>query len=112
MSIAPSSDHIRQLTPLLGSLAWLLATCPEDAQRDGTRAVELASALAEQTHYADPYVLDTLAAAYAESGRFDQALATVDAALQLARERGDREIEKTLSARRAVYAAGQAFREP
>ena len=55
------------------SLAWLLATCPEDSVRDGARAVEILEPLVNggMRH---PVLLDTLAAAYAETGVFSLAL--------------------------------------
>jgi len=62
------------------NLAWLLATCPEDAVRDGSRAVALAEEVVASTPK-DVAYLDTLAAAYAEAGRFDEAVKTEQAAL-------------------------------
>jgi tetratricopeptide (TPR) repeat protein len=55
------------------NLAWLLATCPEDAYRDGKRAVELARKACERTAWKMPNCLDTLAAACAETGAFADA---------------------------------------
>ena len=57
------------------NLAWILATCPEDAFRDGPRAVALAEEVVASTPQ-DVAYLDTLAAAYAEAGRFEEALTT------------------------------------
>lgn len=55
-------------------LAWLLATCPEKKYRDGKQAVEHARYACEQTRFRDWNMLETLAAAYAEQGEFDQAV--------------------------------------
>jgi tetratricopeptide (TPR) repeat protein len=55
-------------------LARLLATCPDDKVRDGKRAVEYGTAACERTRWNDPYCLDTLAAAYAEAGQFEEAV--------------------------------------
>lgn len=55
-------------------LAWLLATCPDGQTRDGDEAVELAIEACELADYRDPRCHDTLAAAYAETGRFDEAI--------------------------------------
>jgi tetratricopeptide (TPR) repeat protein len=56
------------------ALARLLATCPDDKVRDGKRAVEYATTVCVQTGWKDPFCLDTLAAAYAEVGQFDEAV--------------------------------------
>jgi len=51
-------------------LARLLATCPDEKVRDGKRAVELASRACERSAWNVAWYIDTLAAAYAEQGRF------------------------------------------
>lgn len=55
-------------------LAWLLATCPDKKYRNGKQAVEHARYACEQTRFRDWNMLETLAAAYAEKGEFDQAV--------------------------------------
>jgi tetratricopeptide (TPR) repeat protein len=66
------------------SLAWLLATCPDDGVRDGRKGLELALAVNEETRHVSFHAVDVLAAAYAESGRFDNAVETGRLALELA----------------------------
>jgi len=61
-------------------LAWLLATCPEDAVRDGPRAVALAEPIVAAVPR-DAVYLNTLAAAYAEVARFEDAVATQEEAI-------------------------------
>jgi tetratricopeptide (TPR) repeat protein len=56
------------------SLAWLWATCPKEEVRDGKKAVEYAKKACELTDWNELYYLDTLAAAYAEMGQFDEAI--------------------------------------
>ena len=56
------------------NLAWLLATCPVDALRNGQEAVEHATWACNATSWSTPNCLGTLAAAYAEVGDFDQAV--------------------------------------
>jgi membrane associated rhomboid family serine protease len=60
---------------MLNGLAWMLATVPADAARDGHKALTLAVRAVGLTHGADPGILDTLAAAHAELGHWDEALA-------------------------------------
>ncbi|HEY1859032.1 MAG TPA: tetratricopeptide repeat protein [Gemmataceae bacterium] len=56
------------------NLAWLLATCPEGKVRDGKKAVELATKACELTSWRGAYFQATLAAAWAETGNFEEAL--------------------------------------
>lgn len=55
-------------------LAWVLATCPDEKYRDGKRAVEFAKKACELTGWRVGSFLDTLAAAHAEYGDFDEAV--------------------------------------
>ena len=54
-------------------LAWLYATCPDAKFRSGTKAVENAAKACKMTDMKQPAYIGTLAAAYAESGDFDNA---------------------------------------
>ena len=56
------------------NLAWSLATCPEDRFRNGAGAVSAAKKGCELSHWKGVGCYDTLAAAYAEAGDFDQAV--------------------------------------
>ena len=60
-------------TGVLNNLAWLLATSPEEALRDGKRAVELATKACEATEWKEAHIISTLAAGYAEQGDFERA---------------------------------------
>jgi tetratricopeptide (TPR) repeat protein len=70
----------------LNNFAWLLATSPDDTVRNGAEAVRVAEHGCELTKYQAPLLIGTLAAAYAESGRFDEATATAAKARDLAWE--------------------------
>src|SRR5207248_7207072 len=56
------------------SLAWILATCPQAQQRNGAKAVEHATRACGLSGHKEAIHLDTLAAAYAESGKFKEAV--------------------------------------
>ena len=64
--------------------AWLLATHPSSAVRNGREAVELAQQACQQTTFGNPSFLDTLAAAYAEAGKFAEAVAYANKAYDAA----------------------------
>jgi len=67
----------------LGNLSWLLATSPDDAARDGRRALDLAQRFQRLAPAGSPRPFDILAAAYAETGRFPQAVESAGKALSL-----------------------------
>jgi len=70
-----------QFIPAQINLAWLLATWPEPSVRNGGKAVTLAEQANQISRNQDPLVLRTLAAAYAEAGRFPEAVMTAKQAL-------------------------------
>ncbi len=59
---------------LLNNLAWVLATSPKDEIRDGKRSLELGLKACELSEYKEAHILSTLAAGYAETGNFDEAI--------------------------------------
>ncbi len=59
---------------VLNNYAWILATCPDDKARDGKKALELARKACELAKWNDAGAWDTLAAAYAETGDYDNAI--------------------------------------
>ncbi len=69
---------------LLNNLAWIRAANAEARFRDGAEAVRLAERACQLTEYKQPMMVGTLAAAYAEAGRFDEAVATAQKARGLA----------------------------
>ncbi|MBU0638186.1 MAG: tetratricopeptide repeat protein [Planctomycetes bacterium] len=92
------------------ALAWLLATCPDERARDGAKAVEHAVKAQQLTALNRPEVLDVLAAAYAEVGRFEEAQVQVTSALTMARRQNDAKLAEELEQRLAQYRAGQPCR--
>jgi tetratricopeptide (TPR) repeat protein len=91
------------------TLAWLLATCPKAVCRDGTKAVELARKACELSEWKEPTHLGTLAAAYAESGKFDEAVRWQAKALESAQY--SQFFGKEARERLKSYQEGKAFHE-
>jgi len=93
----------------LRNLAWVRATTADGALRDGTRALALAQRANELTGGGDPLVLLTVAAAYAETGRFGEALAAAERAVKSPRMKGAA-VERARQQMEG-YREGRAWRE-
>jgi hypothetical protein len=93
-------------------LAWLLATDPDVKVRDGQEAVRLAEGACDLTQYRQYWVVDVLAAAYAESGQFGKAVETAKKAVDLARAVGQPSAERDIQKRLELYQAGKPYRRP
>ncbi len=89
-------------------LAWMLATCPNSRYRDGGKAVESAMRALRLGDASDPAILDTLAAAYAEAGQFDEAIKSIEQAIVLAGNAAN----DSLSERLTLYRQRKTFRMP
>ena len=96
---------------LLNGMAWVLATVPNDSIRDGATAVEFAQRAEKLTGGREPAILDTLAAAYAEVGRFAEAVQTAHKALDLAGQQDKQPLVESIRAKIRLYEAGKPFRE-
>jgi len=96
---------------LLTRLGWLLATSREAEVRNGAKAVEVGERSVRLTLRRDSMSLDALAAAYAEVGRFDDAVRTVSEALAAANSQGRQSDIPELEHRLALYQARQKFRQ-
>jgi len=97
--------------PARNNLAWLLATCPEATVRNGNKAIELAQKADWLSHSRDPEVIGTLAAAYAEAGRFAEAIATVRQAIQVATAQTNAALAGGFQAHLKLYQAGLPLRD-
>ena len=97
--------------PLLNDTAWTLATNPNKSIRKGAEAVELALRAAGLCNGREPAVLGTLAAAYAEVGRFSEAVQTGRKALQLATQQQKLPLAESLQAKIRLYESGTPYRE-
>jgi tetratricopeptide (TPR) repeat protein len=90
----------------LNNLAMMLAACPEAKYRNGKRAVEFATRACELADWTNPSFVDTLAAAYAEAGDFEAAVASQNRAIGLLLD--DRELDDYRS-RLTLYQAKKTF---
>jgi tetratricopeptide (TPR) repeat protein len=93
------------------NLAMLLATSPDASLRNGPRALELAQHANQLARGRNPVFLGTLAAAYAETGRFADAIATARTALELASRRRDSHLAQALRMQIQHYEYGLPSRE-
>jgi tetratricopeptide (TPR) repeat protein len=103
--------RLPQAVLVANDLAWLLATCPDESARDGEEALKIAQSITEKSEMRVPMLLDTLAAAYAESGRFDDAVRIMDEAIERAKGMAAEALRlASYEERRALYAAGKPYR--
>ncbi len=91
--------------------AHALAAGPDASLRDGGEAVKLAERATQLTAGRNPVFLDTLAAAYAEAGRFPEAVNTERRALQLATQENQAGLAGEFNARLKLYEAQKPFRD-
>jgi tetratricopeptide (TPR) repeat protein len=95
----------------LNGLAWLYATSPRAEIRNGAEAVRLAERACQLTKRQDSRTLDTLAAAYAEAGRFPEALNATEEIHSLALASHDPATAETARQRSELYQAGKPYRD-
>jgi tetratricopeptide (TPR) repeat protein len=94
----------------LNNLAWVLAAFPDASIRNGDKALRLADRANQLSGGKDPNVLRTLAAAYAENGRFTEATATAESGLQLANTQDNSVVAKIFETDLAHYRANAPVR--
>lgn len=103
--VAPDSPEC------LNALAWIYATNPKAEVRNGAEAVRLAEAASKITQRQQTAILDTLAAAYAEAGHFDEAIKTTEEIRASALSSHDTATADTAQQRLTLYQVGKAYRE-
>lgn len=110
--------HLRQALktnpdspPALNDLAWILATCPEKELRNPTEAVSLAEKACQRTGMTNYQCFDTLAAAYAAAGRFDEAKGSAARAIELGLFQGQVADLDEMKQRLELYKQDQAYIE-
>jgi hypothetical protein len=91
------------------NLAWLLATLPLEEGGDSNRALTLAQQVCAATGNTVPNYLDTLAAAYAATSQFNNAVATAQRAVELGQSAGQTQFVSVVGARLDLYRAGRPY---
>ena len=92
-------------------VAWILATATDPTVRDGGQAVRLAEQLLAELGDRNYRAWDVVAAAYAETGRFDQARSAAEKALQAAGARGRNDVLAALEERLESYRRDEPYRD-
>ena len=96
----------------MSNLAWVFATSPDQSLRDGGRAVQLAEQAVRLSGDRIPILFRTLAAAYAENGRFSEAIQTAQQGIELANSQGNVGLANDLQGNIALYQERQPLRDP
>jgi tetratricopeptide (TPR) repeat protein len=108
--------HAARLMPnqaaILRFVAWLMATHEPADGGDPAQAVQWAEHACAQTGRRDVACLDTLAAAYAAAGRFDEAVTTAKEARRLAEAAGQQTLADEIQMRLNLYRDRKPYREP
>jgi tetratricopeptide (TPR) repeat protein len=105
------ADLEPQHAETMNRMAWTLATWPADESRDGKAAIALATRACELTEYKRPLMVDTLAAAYAETGDFQSAVKWSEKALQLVTDAVSEQNREAYSRALANYKEGKPTRQ-
>jgi tetratricopeptide (TPR) repeat protein len=105
LELAPEDAHSRN------NIAWVLATSSDASIRDGAKAIELAQVAVALSGSREPRFVRTLAAAYAESGRFSEALAAAQQAAVIARMQGKTQLANHLEKDIMLYRGHLPLRE-
>ncbi len=103
--------RLPDFAPALDRLAWILATSSNPQLRDGAQAVELAERACKVTEYKQPIMVGTLAAAYAEAGRFPEAVNLAEKAHSLAQALGQKEFAQRSQQFLELFGAGRPYRD-
>ena len=104
--------HPDLFASLANNAAWIFATSADANNRNGAIAVELAQYACERTHYSHVLQIGTLSAAYAEAGRFDEAVATARAASHMASMAGKPDLVYRYQRLLALFSAHQPYHYP
>jgi tetratricopeptide (TPR) repeat protein len=95
----------------LNNLGWFLATTEDTSIPNSAEAVKFAQHACELTKYEQADLLDTLAAAYAAAGKFNEAIETAERAAKSAEAAGKKELAEEIQKRLELYKAGQSYHQ-
>ena len=113
-SLAEYEKAVKATNPSIfaaNDLAWIFATYPDDPVRSGPKAMALARGAVAFTHGTVPLFLRTLAAAFAETGHFDDAIKVAQKALELARSQNDSDLTGQIEKDVDLYRANKPKRD-
>jgi tetratricopeptide (TPR) repeat protein len=117
--VAEGLKHLRLAVELkpdwalgMNELAWRLASAPRAEWRNGAEAVTWAEKACALSENQTPKFVGTLAAAYAEAGRFNEAVTTAGRAIEVARASGQMELVQRNEQLLGLYRNGQAYHDP
>src|SRR5882724_13032121 len=96
----------------MSNLAWVFATSPDESVRNGPKAVQLAEQAVRISGGRIPILFRTLGAAYAESGRFSEAIQAAQQGIELANSQGNSGLATELQGNIALYQERQPLRDP
>ena len=96
----------------LNAMAWLLATHPNADSRQPGKAMHFAKKATELSEHRNPIILDTLAACFAVTGKFDRAAKTAQKAITLAESNGSQKVASRIRERLALYKQDRPYRSP
>ncbi|MCX6922235.1 MAG: tetratricopeptide repeat protein [Verrucomicrobia bacterium] len=96
---------------VLNDLAWILAANASGGVRNGPEAVSLAERACQLTQFKEPMLIGTLAAAYAQAGRFEDAVKTAEKAKDLATATGQKELAERNRQLIELYRTGTPYHE-
>ncbi|HSA10069.1 MAG TPA: tetratricopeptide repeat protein [Candidatus Paceibacterota bacterium] len=105
--LAVQSDHLESLN----NVAWILATCSDGSVRNGAEAVRFAERACRASSYTEARPLSALAAAYAEVGRFSDAVVAAQKSIAAASAVGDARLAAVGQQLLQLYRAGKPYHD-
>jgi hypothetical protein len=105
------NNHVMLLVAAHSNLAWLLATSPDPHLRNGDEALRLSERACQLTQQPTAFLIETLAAAYAEDGRLNDAVAAAQFAREAALRLGQKNVAERYEPLLKLYQSGRAYHQ-